>query len=173
VFLWTFTKLQFVPHHLKIFQCKSCLVFDTLPLWYMHLGPKVHRNWNHPIGHNLGFPGLLLGHYLNYTTLIIVVLGRSTASFRRPFICKVHGRRGPKRSNSPSDPPFAVPDGLAHIAATFGGTFGCNRSYNTCTSSCRVLQYPCRFSRDVLVTPQVLLRVFTQDYTSKPIMWLN
>jgi hypothetical protein len=24
--------LQFVPQHLKIFQCKSCLVFDTLPL---------------------------------------------------------------------------------------------------------------------------------------------
>jgi hypothetical protein len=52
----------------------------------------------------------------------------------------------PKRSNSPS----VVPDGPAPIAATSGATFGCSRSYNTCKSSCRVLQYSCRFSRDVL-----------------------
>jgi hypothetical protein len=55
-----------------------------------------------------------------------------------------------KRSIRPSDPPFTVPDGPAPIAATLGGTFGCNRSYNTCTSSCRVLQYACRFSRQAL-----------------------
>jgi hypothetical protein len=33
VSLWRFHKLvHFVPHYLKIIQCKSCLVFDTLPL---------------------------------------------------------------------------------------------------------------------------------------------
>jgi hypothetical protein len=56
----------------------------------------------------------------------------------------------PKWSNSPSGPLFAIPDGPAPIAATSGGTLGCSRSYNTCTSSCRVLQYTCRFSRDAL-----------------------
>jgi hypothetical protein len=31
--LWLFHKLvQLVPHYLKILQCKSCLVFYTLPL---------------------------------------------------------------------------------------------------------------------------------------------
>jgi hypothetical protein len=56
----------------------------------------------------------------------------------------------PKRSIPPLDPPFAIPDGPAPIAATSGGAFGCNRSYNTCTSSCQVLQYACRFLRDAL-----------------------
>jgi hypothetical protein len=56
----------------------------------------------------------------------------------------------PKRSISPSDAPFDVPVGPAPIAATSGGTFECSRSYNTCTSSCKVLQYACRFSRDAL-----------------------
>jgi hypothetical protein len=56
----------------------------------------------------------------------------------------------PKRSIPPSDPPFVVPDGPAPIATTSGGAFGCSRSYNTCTSSCKVLQYACRFSRDAL-----------------------
>jgi hypothetical protein len=45
---------------------------------------------------------------------------------------------------------LAVPDGPAPIAAASGGTSGYNRSYNTCTSSCKVLQYACRFSRDAL-----------------------
>jgi hypothetical protein len=45
VSLWLFHKLvQFVPHYLKFLQYKSCLVFDTLPLRYMHFGPKVYRN---------------------------------------------------------------------------------------------------------------------------------
>jgi hypothetical protein len=56
----------------------------------------------------------------------------------------------PKRSISPSNPPFVVSDGPAPIAAKSGGTFGCSRSYNTCTSSCKVLQYACSFSMDAL-----------------------
>jgi hypothetical protein len=39
--------LQFDPQNLEISKCKSCLVFVTLPLWYMHFGPKVYRNWSH------------------------------------------------------------------------------------------------------------------------------
>jgi hypothetical protein len=57
---------------------------------------------------------------------------------------------GLKRSSSPSGPSLVVPDGLAPIAATSGGTLGCSRSYNTCTSSCKVLQYTCKFWRDAL-----------------------
>jgi hypothetical protein len=57
---------------------------------------------------------------------------------------------GLKRSNSPSGPSFAVPYGPAPIAATSEGTSGCSRAYNTCTSSCKVLQYTYRLSRDAL-----------------------
>jgi hypothetical protein len=57
---------------------------------------------------------------------------------------------GLKRSSSPSGPSFVVPNGLAPIAATLEGTSGCSRAYNTCTSSCKVLQYTCRLSRDAL-----------------------
>jgi hypothetical protein len=57
---------------------------------------------------------------------------------------------GLKRSISPSGPSLVVPDGPAPIAATSGGTYGCSRLYSTCTSSCKVLQYACRFSRDAL-----------------------
>jgi hypothetical protein len=53
-------------------------------------------------------------------------------------------------SNPPLGPSLAVPDGSAPIAATSDGMFGCSRSYNTCTSSCSVLQYACRFSSDAL-----------------------
>jgi hypothetical protein len=53
---------------------------------------------------------------------------------------------GLKRSNSPSGPSFAVPNGPAPIA-TSEGTSECSRAYNTCTSSCKVLQYTCRLSR--------------------------
>jgi hypothetical protein len=66
------------------------------------------------------------------------------------WVLHVHGRRGLKRSSSPSGPSLAVPDGSAPIAAMSDGSFGCSRSYNTCTSSCKVLQYACRFSRDAL-----------------------
>jgi hypothetical protein len=60
--LVAFHKLvQFVPHYMKILQCKSCLVFDTLPLLYMHSCPKVPRTQNHFIRHKLGFPGFSLG----------------------------------------------------------------------------------------------------------------
>jgi hypothetical protein len=42
-------------HTWKILQCKSYLIFNVLPLWYLHFGPKVYRIWIHFIGHNLGF----------------------------------------------------------------------------------------------------------------------
>jgi hypothetical protein len=57
---------------------------------------------------------------------------------------------GLKRSNSPSGPSLVVPDGPAPIAAASEGTSGCSRAYNTCTSSCKVLQYTCRLSRAAL-----------------------
>jgi hypothetical protein len=47
--------LQFAPPYLKILQCKSCLVFDVLPLLYIHFGPKVYKILNHPLGYKLGF----------------------------------------------------------------------------------------------------------------------
>jgi hypothetical protein len=59
-------------------------------------------------------------------------------------------RRCLKRSSSPSGPSLAAPDGPGPMAATSGGMFGCSQSYNTCTSSCKVLHYACRFSRDTL-----------------------
>jgi hypothetical protein len=40
-------------------------------------------------------------HYLNYTTLILFVLSCSAACLKRPFICKIHGRRGSKKVNPP------------------------------------------------------------------------
>jgi hypothetical protein len=57
---------------------------------------------------------------------------------------------GLKRSSSPSGPLFAVPDGPAPIAAMSEGTSRCSQAYNTCTSSCKVLQYTCRLLRDAL-----------------------
>jgi hypothetical protein len=53
-------QITLVPQRLKIFQCKCCLVFDTLPLWYMHFGTKVHRNWNHLVGHLIRISRVLI-----------------------------------------------------------------------------------------------------------------
>jgi hypothetical protein len=43
--------LHFVPKNMEIPKYKSGLVFVTLPLLYMHFGPKVHRNWSRLIEH--------------------------------------------------------------------------------------------------------------------------